>query len=70
MKCKYKNIKDWPGCFEDCGYAGTNDCLNHIPKTTSIKRAITEQKLREKAESMPSSKRLYKEALPDLAKEA
>lgn len=27
--CPFKTIRDWPGCYEDCEYAGTDDCPNH-----------------------------------------
>ncbi len=29
MNCKYKTVRDWPSCFEDCDYAGTDNCPNH-----------------------------------------
>ena len=27
--CKYKTIRDWPDCYEDCEYAGTKTCPHH-----------------------------------------
>ncbi len=29
--CKYKTIRDWPGCYEDCDYSNTDACPHHIP---------------------------------------
>uniref|UniRef100_A0A6H1ZPJ3 Uncharacterized protein n=1 Tax=viral metagenome TaxID=1070528 RepID=A0A6H1ZPJ3_9ZZZZ len=30
VDCPHKTIRDWPGCFEDCDYAGMDECPHHV----------------------------------------
>lgn len=29
--CSIQHLRSWPGCYEDCGSAGTSDCPHHKP---------------------------------------
>ena len=31
-ECPHKTIRDWPDCYEDCDYAGTDECPHHNPQ--------------------------------------
>ena len=45
--CPHKTIRNWPDCFEDCDYAGTDECPHYKsePKPTP---AFDPQKLIDK----------------------
>lgn len=39
--CPHKTIRDWPGCYEDCDYAGTDECPYQKGLRREVKRRLT-----------------------------